>query len=272
MKAKFLWVIISVFVVGFATKPQAAPPEQAKSAKVYYDGTGSERDVKRFEKFLETALGGYGLVRADSAANADVVVKAQFEEKEEIALLYSPVLWTTFTSNQGKDYTVKSCDSISDSESIFKDPVKSMNELKLPAPWEKASPKSAIYIGKPALKDSGELIRVLREALAKQHYRVVNIRAEADGELKSISVQKFIAPVHVMAHSLVYEVVDKDSKKFLYGNSGSRTYLGLDKSINVGNMPCGSLFEMFGKWSGGKDPYDDDAKDIAKTIHEHISK
>ena len=45
MKAIFSWFIISAFVAGCATKPQTAP---GKNAKIYYEGTGSEHDVKRF--------------------------------------------------------------------------------------------------------------------------------------------------------------------------------------------------------------------------------
>jgi hypothetical protein len=271
MKAKFLWVIIGVFVVGCATKPQAAPPEQAKSAKVYYEGTGSDHDVKRFGKFLDIALDDYGLTRTDSATNADAVVKVQFEEKEEIASLYSPVVWATFTSRKGEEYIVKSCSSVSSGDNIFKQPIKYVGDVTLPVAWKKGQENLSIYIDEPALKDSAELVKVLKESLPEQHYRLVKTRSEADAELKSIVLQKFSAPERTIAHSHTYQIVDKESRRISSGTGNSSTYLGLEKSVNVKNIPCGATMASYGNVSS----YDSlwgEAKDMAKAIHKDINK
>jgi hypothetical protein len=271
MKPTSSWVIIGVFLTGCVTKPQAPATKPGQSARVYYQGTGAEHDAKRFGKFLDIALDDNGLVRVDSAANADAVVKVQFEETKEMSSLYAPVLWITFVSPKGEEFVAKSCNSVSSGDSVFRDPIKSIDYVKFPVTWKKVHENFAIYIDKSAHKDLSELVKVVTEGLVEQHYSLVNNRLEADAELKSIVMQKFSVPERTIVHSHSYEIVDKESGRFSSGTGNSTTYLGLEESVNVKNLPCGTTMASYGN-VGGLDSLWSSASDIAKTIHEHISK
>jgi hypothetical protein len=272
MRINPLWFMIGVLLAGCGTKPQASALKPEKSARVYYEGSGSEHDVKRFGKFLDIALDDSGLVRADSAANADAVVKIQFKQEESTGRLCSPVLWATFISGKGEERTEKICNTVSSGENIFEKPVDDLGgPIKLPSNWSKASGKPAIYINDPAFKGSENLLSVLTKLLSSDNYRLVHSRAEADAELKSISLQKLVVPMRILIHSEDYEVFDKNSVRLFSSNGNSQTYLGVEKSVNVANLPCGSQFDSFGR-DDYQDPFWGNAHQIAIKIQEEISK
>jgi hypothetical protein len=268
MKANFLWFIISVFMAGCATKPQAASPESAKGKKVYYEGTGSEHDVKRFGQFLDIALDDYGLVPANSAAEADYVVKVELTKKESTRPLYSPVLWITFKSNKGEEYIDKTCNTVSTAADVFEKPAENWGAtVKFPAGWEKGNEKLAVYVDASLLKDSATLVKAVESALLSENNRIVQSRAEADVELKNVSLQKLIVPEKVIVYSQNYEVSDKNSGSFSSGKGGVPIYVGLDDSVNIKNLPCGTSFTNFGSVDKSA-PYWFDARQIAKNISE----
>jgi hypothetical protein len=271
MKVKLSFLVICLYLAGCSNKPQSPLAETAKGAKVYYEGTGSERDVKRFGQFFDIALGDNDLVHADSLANADIVMKMRLSEKEDVDHLYAPVVWIIATSRKGEEYTVKSCNSVSNAESIFTEPVRNVSDFKLPIAWRQGNPDFAVYIDEPVLKGPQGLVEALKTTLAEQHYRITGTASDADAELKSMTVQKFIVPVRTILHSQDYEIVDKSSGRLFSGSGSSRTYLGVEKSVNLKDLPCGETMNTFGN-SSSDDPFWSKAKNIAKSIHEHISK
>jgi hypothetical protein len=266
------WIMICVFLTGCATKPQAPATKPGQRAKVYYQGIGPEHDVKRFGKFLDIALDDYGLVQATSAAEADYVVKVELKTEESTRSLYSPVLWITFKSNKGEEYIDKACNTISTAEDIFTKPAEDWGAaVKFPAGWEKANEKLAVYMDEPLLKDSAPLVNAVKKALLSESYRIVQSRAEADVELKSVSLQKLIVPEKVIVYSQNYDVSGKNSGSFSSGKGGLPIYIGLEDSVNIKNVPCGPSFASFGSVDKSA-PYWSDARQIAKDISERETK
>jgi hypothetical protein len=261
-------------LIGCAGNPQAASPsnDQTKNqtVKVYFQGEGPGREVRRFQKFLEIALDDHGMVRVDSAAKADAVVKLQFNDKEEIAFLHAPVLWMTLSARNGEQYILKSCNTVSTSADVYAEPVKYVDIIKLPAKWERAYPRFAVYIDESSFKGSEEVVKRFKDRLAEQSYRFVKTNSEADAELKSIKVQKLAIPMNTISHSRHYEISYRDSDHvFSSGNGSDITYVGVEKSVKTENLPCWSTAETFGN---NNDRFWADADMIAKRIQEQISK
>ena len=274
MRANLVWLIVSVFLTGCTTTQQAAPAEPEKNAKVYYQGKGSERDVRRFRMFLDIALDDRGMAFADSTASADAVVKVQFRQEEGTKTLQAPVVWTTLVSRNGEEYVLRSCNGVSTSTSIYSQPVKYVDAIELPASWKLEHSPFAVYVDDNAFPGFEELLKAVKDRLAQHGYRVVKTRPESDGELKSIKIQKLAIPMRVLYSNRDYEVFDKDSKRFSYTSGkgfDDMTYLGVQPPIKQENLPCRQTLVGFGN-NDSQDGFLFDANRIAKAIQEHFSK
>ena len=267
--------MVGAFMVGCATNPHTAPSAselgKSQGVKIYFQGEGSDREVKRFQKFLDIALDDYGMARVDSAANADEIVKLQFKTQKGTAHLYTPLVWITLASRNDEEYLFKSCNNVSTDTTVFTEPIKYLDPVKIPANWKKTHPHFAVYIDESGFKSFEELVKLLEKKLVEKNYTVVRNRAEADAVLKSIKIQKLAIPMQTIDHTRSFRIVDQRSgSEYMSGNGGEMTYIGAEKSVKVENLPCGPMIQDFGHHTSDRSW--DDASRIADTIQEHVGK
>jgi hypothetical protein len=274
---KFLccWMI-GVCLIGCAGNRQAAPPDsqlaKVQRTSVYFHGEGSDRDVRRFQKFLEIALEDYDMVLTDASRNADATVKVGIKREDGSGYLYTQLLWITLVSHDGQQFVSKSCGTVSTSNSIFKEPITYV-PIEFPVNWEKEHPHFAIYMNDTDLKRFEGLLPGLKKALADKNYRLVKSRAEADGELKKLQIQKLAIPMVTRNLDIDYEVLDKDFNRVSYTSGKGLTsvvYAGAQPAIKLESIPCRLTIETFSV--GASDGFWDKAHRIAGEIQEHIRK
>jgi hypothetical protein len=138
MKAGFR-CLMSLLAMVCASYSQANPSgmQPSKGAKIYFHGKGPDREVRRFQKFLDIALDDFDMVRTDSARDAAASIDMEITREEKTEHLYAPVLWITIASNDHQEYTLKSCNSVSDRNTIFNEPIESIEKPTLPVDWKK---------------------------------------------------------------------------------------------------------------------------------------
>ncbi len=267
--------LVGLMLMGCASHPQASPPAQsAKSttAKVYFHGEGPDKDVRRFQKFLEIALDDFDMVRTDSSSNADATIKMRFSKEDKAEHLYVPVVWITMTSRDHQQYIFKSCTSVSTGASIFDKPVESIVPFKLPADWKPHDGRLAVYVKDAEVKGLQELVPTVKQQLAEDGYRIEHAHGNADAELQSIKLQKLAIPMHAVISHRDFELLDRNLEQY-YSESGEGfgdlTYTGVEPGINLENLPCRQTLENFGNNYEG--PWAT-ARDIAKRIREHLDK
>jgi hypothetical protein len=269
-----LCVLVGLTVIACAVVPRAASSGlqslQGQAAKVFFHGKGPDREVRRFQKFLEIALDDLDMTRTDSARDADMTVNVDITREEKTEHLYAPVVWITVASADHQEYSLQSCNVVSDSTSIFDEPIKSLEAIKLPDEWKKRGRHFAIYMNDAEIQGFKELVPLLRRKLMDENYQITQARGEADAELKSIKLQKLAVPMRAVTLHRSYEVLDRQSNRFFYtvgSGSSDVTYKGVEPGIKLENLPCGRTIEHFavdydGAWR--------DARDIAKNIRKHI--
>ena len=142
MRSILYGCITGVCLIGCVGNPQATSPsnDQTKNqtVKVYFQGEGPGREVIRFQKFLEIALDEVGMTRTDSTQDADITVSMDITHENTTEHLYAPVVWIAITSNAHQEYVLKSCNTVSTGTSVFDEPIKSVEPIRLPSAWEKA--------------------------------------------------------------------------------------------------------------------------------------
>lgn len=271
-----LWCwIAGVFLIGCARNPQAAAPDpqltKRQTIKVYFKLEGADRDVTRFQRFVDIALDDQGMTREVSAAKADAIVYVQLKEKEEQqSVVYVPVSFITFAAPKHEEYTLRSCNSVSNRKEA--EPFTYVDAIKLPADWKKAFPKLTVYIDESKVKGSEELIKALKARLAEAHYAVARSKSGADAEVTSVKVQTLSVPMRTMDRARHYEIRERPSDKpYSTMNGTDTTWLGPNTSINLNNFPCGQAIATFGE-TGFVDSFWSDANSITKAIQKHITK
>jgi hypothetical protein len=269
-----LWCLIAFFLMGCAANPHAAGGETPgkQIAKIYFEGEGPERDVKRFQKFLQIAFDDFGLAPTDSARDADATIKMRFSHEDDTEYLYSPVVWMTFISLDHQQYVEKSCNTVSTQTSVFDEPIKYLSKVTIPAKWKKRNPRFTIYINDQEVKGHKELLPTVNQSLTQDGYQIARQPANADAELQSIKLERQAVPMRTSVFYRHYEVFDRQSKLF-YSTSGKGasniTHLDPEPGIKTENLPCGSTVKNFGADNDGSWG---DARDIAKAIREHLDK
>ena len=264
--------LICITLLGCTSKPQAAPPAvesgKRQAAKVYFHGEGTDRDVKRFPKFLDIALDDYGMTRTDSSKDADATVKMRFSQEDKTQNVYSPVVWITMASRDHQQYIFKSCNSVSTGTSIFDEPIKYIVPFKLPADWKPHNGRMAVYVNGAEVKGLQDLVPNVKQRLADDGYRIAQERGDADAELQSIKLQKLAVPMHIVVANRGFELLDRNSEKFDSSDEyGDHTYVGVEPGINLENLPCRQSLETFGNRPDGSW---DTAHTIAQKIREHL--
>jgi hypothetical protein len=272
MKAGF-WCLMSLLAMVCASHSQAnlSGAQPSKGAKIYFHGKGPDREVRRFQKFLDIALDDFDMVRTDSAQDAAASIAMEITREEKTEHLYTPVLWITIASNDRQEYTLKSCNSVSNNSSIFTAPIQSIDKATLPDDWKKRGRHLAIYVKDSEIKGMPELAPSLIASFKEGGYEIAQERARADAELQSVKMQKMAIPMRSIVVSRSYEISDRQSNRpFTTGrSSGDVTYVSVDPAVKLENLPCRSTVETFGQ--------DNDsgwriARNIAKDIRKHLDK
>jgi hypothetical protein len=263
-------------LIGCTDNPHAALPDsqQAKvqRPKVYFHGEGSDRDIRRFQKFLAIALEDYDMVLTDASRDADATVKVGIKRKDDSGYLYTRLLWITFGSHDGQQFVSKSCGAVSTSDSVFKEPITYV-PVEFPVNWTKDHPYYAVYVNDTDLKGFEDLLPYLKQELAYKNYRLVKSRAEADGELKRLQIQKLAIPMVTRNLYIDYEVLDKNFNRVSFTSGKGPTsvvYAGAQPAIKLGNIPCQRMIETFS--ADASDGFWDKAHRIVGEIQEHIRK
>lgn len=270
MKAGF-WCLISLMAMGYASHSQAVPSgtQLSKGAKIYFHGKGPEREVRRFRKFLDIALDDFDMTRTDSARDAATSIDMEITQEEKTEYLYAPVLWIAIASNDRQEYILKSCNSVSTSNSIFTDPIQSIQRATLPEGWKKRGSHFAIYVNDAEIKGMRELAPVLKRSLKEDGYEIAQERARADAELQSVKMQKLAIPMRSIVVSRSYEISDRQSNRpYSTGRgSGEVTYVSVDSGVKLENLPCRINVETIGQDNDGAWRI---ARSIAKDIRKHL--
>ena len=272
MKAILCW-LIGLTVIACATVPLAVSgvlQSQSQGAKVFFRAKGPDRDVRRFQKFLEIALEDFNMSRTESARDADITVNMDITREQKTEHLYAPVVWIAITSVDHQEYVVKSCNVVSTSNSVFNEPIK-LTTVSLPGEWKKHSSRLAVYVDDQQVKGSTELLPMVKQGLIENGYQIAQGRATADAELQSIKLQKLAIPMQTVIVHRSYEVFDRQSNRFSYskGTSSDMTYIGVDPGIKLENLPCAGTVEHFAVDSEGAWR---DARNIVKNIQTHLDK
>lgn len=257
-------------VAGMGANPYAPPAggSPGPTAKIYFQGEGSERDLKRFQKFLDIALDDYGMAQTGSSKDADVTVKMHLSHEEETQNLYAPVVWVTMASRDHEQYIFKSCNSVSTATSIFDEPIKDLVSFKFPDTWKPRNGRMAVYVNETEVKGLQTLVPEVKKQLADDGYRVTQARGDADAELQSIKLQKLAIPMRTAITNRAYELLDRNAKRFQSGQGFTDVnYIGVVAGINVANLPCRTTVETF---HNSPDRSWDVAHTIAQRIREHL--
>jgi len=272
MKAGFR-CLMSLLAMVCASHSQANPSgmQTSKGAKIYFHGKGPDREVRRFQKFLDIALDDFDMVRTDSARDAAASIDMEITREEKTEHLYAPVLWITIASNDHQEYTLKSCNSVSNRNSIFTEPIQSIDKPALPVDWKKRGSHLAIYVKDPEIKGMPELTPSLIASFKEGGYEIAQERARADAELQSVKMQKLAIPMRSIVVSRSYEISDRQSNRpFMTGRtSGDVTYVSVDPAVKLENLPCRMTVETFGQENDGAWQ---SARNIAKDIRKHLDK
>jgi hypothetical protein len=272
MKAGFR-CLMSLLAMVCASYSQANPSgmQPSKGAKIYFHGKGPDREVRRFQKFLDIALDDFDMVRTDSARDAAASIDMEITREEKTEHLYAPVLWITIASNDHQEYTLKSCNSVSDRNTIFNEPIESIEKPTLPVDWKKRGSHLAIYVKDPEIKGMPELVPSLIASFKEGGYEIAKERARADAELQSVKMQKLAIPMRSIVVSRSYEVSDRQSNRPLFTGktSGDVTYMSVDPAVKLENLPCRMTVETFGQENDGAWQ---SARSIAKDIRKHLDK
>jgi hypothetical protein len=270
MKAGF-WCLMSLLAMVCASHSQANPSgmQPSKGAKIYFHGKGPDREVRRFQKFLDIALDDFDMVRTDSARDAAASIDMEITREEKPEHLYAPVLWITIASNDHQEYILKSCNSVSTSNSIFTAPIQSIEKATLPEDWKKRGRHLAIYVKDAEIKGMPELAPSLIASFKEGGYEIAHERASADAELQSVKMQKMAIPMRSIVVSRSYEISDRQSNRpYSTGrSSGDVTYVSVDPAVKLENLPCRMTVETFGQENDGAWR---SARNIAKDIRKHL--
>jgi len=273
VKGRHCW-LISLTVIACAIVAQAVSfglqSSQSQRASVFFRGKGPDRDVRRFQKFLEIALDDFNMSRTESARDADITVNMDITREQKTEHLYAPVVWITITSVNHEEYVLKSCNVVSTNNSIFNEPIKLLM-VSLPGAWKKHNSRLAVYVDDLQVKGSRELLPTVKQGLIENGYQIAQARASADAELQSIKLQKLAIPMQTIIVHRSYEVFDRQSNRFSYstGTSSDMTYIGVEPGIKLENLPCVGTVEHFAVDSEGAWR---DARNIAKNIRTHLDK
>jgi len=272
MKAGF-GCLMSLLAMVCASHAQANPSgmQPSKGAKIYFRGKGPDREIRRFQKFLDIALDDFDMVRTDSARDAAASIDMDITREEKTEHLYAPVLWITIASNDHQEYTLKSCNSVSDRNTIFNEPIASIGKPTLPVDWKKRGSHFAIYVKDTEIKGMPGLAPALIASFKEGGYEIAQERARADAELQSVKMQKLAIPMRSIIVSRSYELSDRQSNRpFMTGRtSGDVTYMGVDPAVKLENLPCRMTVENFGQENDGAWR---SARSIAKDIRKHLDK
>jgi hypothetical protein len=264
---------MSLLAMVCASHSQANPSgmQPSKGAKIYFHGKGPDREVRRFQKFLDIALDDFDMVRTDSARDAAASIDMEITREEKTEHLYAPVLWITIASNDRQEYTLKSCNSVSNNSNIFTEPIQSIDKATLPEDWKKRDRHLAIYVKDVDLKGMPELAPLLIGRFKESGYAISQERARADAELQSVKMQKMAIPMRSIVVSRSYEISDRQSNRpFTTGRtSGDVTYVSVDPAVKLENLPCRMTVETFGQENDGAWQ---SARSIAKDIRKHLDK
>ena len=275
MKAR-LCGLVGLMVIASTTIPQAASSglqsPKGQGAKVFFRGKGPDRDVRRFQKFLEIALDDLDMTRTDSARDADITVSMDITREEKTEHLYAPVVWIAIMSNDHQEYVLKSCNEVSTSNSVFDEPIKSVEPIKLPAAWKKHKSRLTVFVTEQEAKGMKGLLQTVKQSLIENGYQITQARSDADAELHDIKLQKLAIPMKAVTVRRSYEIFDRQSSRFSYTagtGSGDVTYMGVEPGIKLENLPCARTVEHFAVDSEGAWR---DARTIAKNIKTHLDK
>jgi hypothetical protein len=275
MKAAFALLI----VVGFAgcSKARTAPPSSGASAgqmgKVYFQGTGSEQETRRFQKILEIALDDNDLQRVDSSKDADAVVKATITRRETTTHIRVPRLLVTLVSRDNKKYELEECHGMSTADDIYSNKAEYVAPFELPQDWTAAHPHFAIYIDESKFNGYEELIASFKQRLMDKGYKVASEASASDGELSTIRMQRLEVPMRVMNREVEFVVFDKDGRRYYSNAAGEATditYLGVEPPLKLETLPCREQVKSFKTFD--IDGSSRDAHGIARTISENIGK
>ena len=128
------------------------------------------------------------MVRTDSARDAAASIDMDITREEKTEHLYAPVLWITIASNDRQEYTLKSCNSVSNSSTIFTEPIRSIDKATLPEDWKKRDSHLAIYIKDAELKGMPELAPLLIGRASKRV--AMRFRRNAPGPMRNCRASK----------------------------------------------------------------------------------
>lgn len=274
---KVVFPLLIILGLNGCAKTRSAPAASGETAgqtgKVYFQGSGPDREVRRFQKILEIALDDKHLQLVDSTKDADAVVKATIKIQEKTTYLHIPRFLATVVSNDHKRYELQECNSMSTSEEIYSHKVDYV-PFDLPPDWIQAHPHFAVYIDESKFKGHDELIAAFRKRLTEKGYRIANDASGSDGALSSIMMQRLDVPMSVLSRQIQFEVFDKDGKRYYYTSGGGSTdtfYLGVAPPFKLETLPCRQEIKGFrtmdmadGSWR--------EARGIAQTIRERIGK
>ncbi|HKT52083.1 MAG TPA: hypothetical protein VJV96_17405 [Candidatus Angelobacter sp.] len=251
---------------GGGERKDAAPGQMPT---VYFEGKGPDPLVRRFGRFLDIALDDYNLQKANSAKGADITIKARFKEDQESRDLYAPLIHFVLRSRDNKDQMVNLCNSVSTSESVFKEKINYLGNITLPDSKRHLS----VYVDEASAKIPADLIVMLKKGLADSGYKVTGSPADADAQLKNLQLGRLAVPMRAETRSLEFEVFDRNATKFFY-TSGSGTsdvrYLSPQPGLNLDKLPCWSTFENF-QGETVETAFWSEASRIAKTIRKHVN-
>lgn len=253
-----------------APTPSSGTSSGSASAKIFFKGRGPEREVRRFQKFLDLAFDDLGLVLADSARDADATIDMEIEREEKTVYLYTPVVWLTFVSAEKEEFIASSCNTVSDNKSVFEEPIDSFSTVKLPAAWKRRGAHFVIYVNELQMKEMKLALPVLKRSLAEDGYQITEAPTSADARLTNIRLQKLSIPMQAAVVKRTYEVFNRQSKLMFSGSgSGEVTYKGVDPGIKLEVLPCNETVKTFGRDSDETWRY---AHIIAKNVRENLDK
>lgn len=268
-----LFVIALGGCSGFRTAPPTSGASAAQMGRVYFQGTGSDHEVRRFHKILEIALDDNHLQRVDSSKDADAVVKATINIEEKTTFLHVPRVLATVTSNDNKRYQFQQCNGMSTRSGSYSHTADYVT-FEVPQDWAQAHPHFAVYIDESKFKGHGDLIASFKKNLNEKGYKIANDPSASDGALTSIMMQMMDVPMSVLRRDIQYEVFDKNGMLYYYTSGRGATdtsYLGLTPPFKVETLPCSNQIKTY-KAVDMEDGSWQEARGIAKTISERIGK
>ena len=268
-----LQVVFSLVLMACAAAPQTPSPGASSGsslAKIFFKASGPERDVKRFQKFLDLAFDDLGMTLVDSVRDADATINMEIEREDKTVYLYAPVVWLTFVSAGNERFIASSCNTVSDNQSVFEEPIDSFSTIKLPSVWKKRGAHFVIYFNEPDIKGTKMPIPALKQGLAEDGYQITDAPAGADARLANIRLQRLSIPMQGTVVKRRYEVFNRQSKLMFSGSgSGEVTYKGVDPGIKLEVLPCNDTVKTFGRDSDGTWR---EASRIARSVRENLDK